>query len=62
MFRLVGEVIRSTFIPRIQFTSEFLPMIVACIGTSLSAYIYTWQSNQEVEEEIARGHNKLSER
>jgi Mn2+/Fe2+ NRAMP family transporter len=57
-----GEVIRGTFIPRIQFNSEFLSMIVACIGTSLSAYIYTWQSNQEVEEELARGHNKLSER
>jgi Mn2+/Fe2+ NRAMP family transporter len=36
--------------------------MVAVIGTSLSAYIYTWQSNEEVEEEIAMGRTKLSER
>jgi NRAMP (natural resistance-associated macrophage protein)-like metal ion transporter len=56
------EVLRSTFVPRIQFTTEFLSMIVACIGTSLSAYIYTWQSNQEVEEEIATGRRRLWQR
>ena len=27
-------------------------MLVAVIGTSLSAYLYSWQSNQEVEEDI----------
>ena len=32
-------------------------MVVAVIGTTLSAYIYTWQSNQEVEEEIAEGQH-----
>ena len=32
------------------------------IGTSLSAYIYTRQSNEEVEEEIAMGRTKLSQR
>jgi NRAMP (natural resistance-associated macrophage protein)-like metal ion transporter len=56
------EVLRSTFVPHIQFTSEFLSMVVACIGTSLSAYIYTWQSNQEVEEEIAMGRRRLWQR
>lgn len=56
------EVLRNTFIPRVRFDAEFLSIIVACIGTSLSAYIYTWQSNQEVEEQIAIGHNKLWQR
>jgi Mn2+/Fe2+ NRAMP family transporter len=51
----LGEVLRGTFTPNIRFDSEFLSIVVACIGTSLSAYIYTWQSNQEVEEEIAVG-------
>jgi NRAMP (natural resistance-associated macrophage protein)-like metal ion transporter len=49
------EVLVGTFVPRVQFTTEFLSMVVACIGTALSAYIYTWQSNQEVEEEIQKG-------
>jgi Mn2+/Fe2+ NRAMP family transporter len=32
------------------------------IGTTLSAYLYTWQSNQEVEEEKAMGRHLLSQR
>jgi NRAMP (natural resistance-associated macrophage protein)-like metal ion transporter len=56
------EVLKGTFIPTIQFNREFLSLAVAVIGTSLSAYLYTWQSNQEVEEEIQMGRHKLSER
>ena len=55
-------VIRGTLIPKIQFTQEFLSLLVAVIGTTLSAYLYTWQSNQEVEEEIAQGRTQLRQR
>ena len=58
----VGEVLRATFLPNIQFNADFLSMVVACIGTSLSAYIYTWQSNQEVEEQIEEGRRTVLER
>jgi NRAMP (natural resistance-associated macrophage protein)-like metal ion transporter len=57
-----AEVFRKTFVPHIQFTAEFLSVVVACIGTSLSAYVYTWQSNQEVEEKIAHGRRRLQDR
>ena len=50
-----GEVVRATVSPHVRFSSDFLSMVVACIGTSLSAYVYTWQSNQEVEEQIDEG-------
>jgi len=56
------EVLRATFIPRVRFSAEFLSLVVACIGTSLSAYVYTWQSNQEVEEQIAIGRRRLWQR
>lgn len=56
------EILRATFIPRIRWDAEFLALVVACIGTSLSAYVYTWQSNQEVEEQIAIGRRKLWQR
>lgn len=56
------EVVRGTFIPTIQFSREFLSILVAIIGTTLSAYLYTWQSNVEVEEDIAHGQSKLSQR
>ncbi|HEU4970278.1 Nramp family divalent metal transporter [Sphingomonas sp.] len=56
------EVLRATFLPRVRLDAEFMALVVACIGTSLSAYIYTWQSNQEVEEQIAIGRRQLWQR
>lgn len=56
------QVVRGTFVPYAEFSREYLSMIVACIGTSLSAYIFTWQSNQEVEEQIAAGRRSVAAR
>lgn len=57
-----AAVLAGTLIPHIEFSRDFLSIIVAIIGTSLSAYIYTWESNQEVEEKIAEGKTRLSQR
>ena len=56
------EVLWGTFVPTLQFSREFLSILVAIVGTSLSAYLYTWQSNVEVEEDIARGQTTVSQR
>ena len=58
----LGSVIRGTLIPTIHLNREFLAMVLAIIGTSLSAYIYTWQSNQDVEEDISMGRRRLIDR
>lgn len=58
----VMPALRGTFIPTVRFDREFLSLLVAVIGTTLSAYLYTWQSNEEVEEEIAKGRTRLSQR
>jgi Mn2+/Fe2+ NRAMP family transporter len=55
-------VLKGTLVPSLQFNGEFLSLLVAVIGTTLSAYLYTWQSNEEVEEEIAMGRRRLWER
>jgi len=55
-------VVAGTLTPTIRFDREFLSLLVAIVGTSLSAYLYTWQSNQEVEEEIASGRTRLRDR
>ncbi|MER8470209.1 Nramp family divalent metal transporter [Mesorhizobium sp. M1405] len=57
-----AAVLRGTLLPKIEFNREFLSILVAIIGTTLSAYLYTWQSNEEVEEEIAQGRTTLSQR
>ncbi len=56
------DVIKGTLIPTIRFDQKFLSLLVAVVGTTLSAYLYTWQSNQEVEEEIAMGRRRLAQR
>lgn len=37
-------VLRETFVPTLHFDREFLSLLVAIIGTSLSAYLYTWEN------------------
>jgi len=55
-------VLRGTFVPTIHFNKEFFAMLVAVIGTTLSAYLYSWQSNQDVEEDISMGRRRLTDR
>lgn len=54
--------LKGTLVPTIHFNRSFLEIIVAIIGSSLSAYLYTWQSNQEVEEDISMGRRRLVDR
>lgn len=56
------EVVRGTLLPHVRFDRETLAMMVAIIGASISAYIFTWQSNEEVEEKIARGRHTVRQR
>jgi len=51
----LSSVLGGTFLPKVHLNREYLSILVAIIGTTLSAYLYTWQSNQEVDEEIAKG-------
>lgn len=47
----------STFIPNIVFTKEYLLNILALLGTTISPYLFFWQADEEVEEEIE--HHEL---
>lgn len=49
------SVIRATFVPQIRFEKEYFLMLVALLGTTISPYLYVWQSSEEVEEEKADG-------
>lgn len=42
----------STLIPSIKFSKEYLFNIVAILGTTISPYLFFWQADEEVEEEI----------
>lgn len=58
----LSDVVVGTFLPSIHFNKQTLAILVAMIGTSLSAYLYTWQSNEEVEEKEAAGKHTAQER
>ncbi|HEX5998828.1 MAG TPA: Nramp family divalent metal transporter [Hyphomicrobiaceae bacterium] len=58
----IVPVLYGTLVPTIQLNSEFLSILVAIIGTTLSAYLYSWKTNEEVEEEIAQGRTRLEQR
>ena len=57
-----GEVLKGTFIPTFRFDSKFLSAFVAILGTTISPYLFFWQANQEVEEEVSRGRKHLWQR
>lgn len=49
----------STFIPSFTWSKAYLMNLVAILGTTISPYLFFWQADQEVEEEIA--NNKLDD-
>jgi Mn2+/Fe2+ NRAMP family transporter len=55
-------VLRGTFLPTLLWNREFLALTVAILGTTISPYMFFWQSNQEVEEQIAIGRRTLAQR
>lgn len=48
-----AEVFRS-FVPQIIWSHAYLMNIAAFLGTTISPYLFFWQADEEVEEEVAR--------
>lgn len=57
-----SEVIHSTFVPNFIVTKQSVFLICAILGTTISPYLFFWQSSQEVEEGILKGEKNISER
>jgi len=54
-----GEVMTHAFIPTIKFDKDQLLLICAILGTTISPYLFFWQTSQEVEDEIAQGQTTV---
>jgi len=50
-----SDVLYHTVIPAIKFSKDEVILICAAFGTTISPYLFFWQTSQEVEEEILRG-------
>lgn len=44
------EILKATFIPTIQFNKDYIAILVAILGTTISPYLFFWQASMEVEE------------
>ena len=45
-----AQVLRSLVWPELSFKRDYLTTLVAILGTTISPYLFFWQSSQEVEE------------
>src|SRR5437763_1181404 len=52
-------VLKGTFIPTLHWDNTFVATLVAILGTTISPYLFFWQSSQEVEEEISKGRTNV---
>lgn len=52
------KVLSSTLFPTINFNKEYLLNIVALLGTTISPYLFYWQSDEEVEQRIENHRQK----
>jgi NRAMP (natural resistance-associated macrophage protein)-like metal ion transporter len=58
----VADTIRATLVPTISLDHEYIATLVAILGTTISPYLFFWQTSQEVEEERAAGRKTRAQR
>ncbi len=57
-----ANVLRQTVTPSLSFSKDQIFLICAILGTTISPYLFFWQTSQEVEEEILDGKVRLMDR
>ncbi len=56
-----GDVIWSTFFPQLTWNADSAAVVVGIFGTTISPYLFFWQSSQEVEDMNLHGQPSLLE-
>ena len=55
-----GQVLHDTLVPSMPHSRAAWAMVVAILGTTISPYLFFWQSSEEVEEEKLAGQGSLA--
>jgi NRAMP (natural resistance-associated macrophage protein)-like metal ion transporter len=58
----LGETLRATIVPTISFDRSYIATLVAILGTTISPYLFFWQTSHEVEDEKAAGKKTRNDR
>lgn len=56
------ELGRAAINPSFSFTREHLLLLAAVLGTTISPYLFFWQTSQEVEQEVLAGYTTVRSR
>lgn len=57
-----NNVLHHAIVPSIHFNKDQLLLICAILGTTISPYLFFWQTSQEVEEEVLEGKTTIASR
>ncbi len=56
------QVLRHLVVPEIHFNRMWITTAMGVLGTTITPYLFFWQSDLEVEEEKAQGRSTISDR
>jgi len=57
-----GDVLRHAVTPSLNFSKDQFILITGILGTTISPYLFFWETSQEVEEKISEGKTTVAER
>jgi Mn2+/Fe2+ NRAMP family transporter len=57
-----GDVLRHAFVPEFRLEGHWITTVVAILGTTISPYLFFWQSSLMVEEEKEMGRTTIAQR
>jgi NRAMP (natural resistance-associated macrophage protein)-like metal ion transporter len=57
-----SDVLYHTVVPSLTFSRDQIFLVCGILGTTISPYLFFWQTSQEVEEEILKGEVTVKER
>lgn len=56
------QVLQHSYIPSLHFSKDEILLLCAILGTTISPYLFFWQTSQEVEEQIMQGKTTIRAR
>lgn len=55
-------VFKGAFTPSLHFNKEEILLVTGVLGTTISPYLFFWQTSQEIEEQILEGKTTIKQR
>jgi len=57
-----SQIFRDAIIPTLTFSKDQMLLITGILGTTISPYLFFWQTSQEVEQEVSEGKTTAHQR